>query len=65
MNVTEMKKVLTNGNFDVQGGEIKTVCRACGKHFLVNLGIMAEAMVKHGAADCSSCGTKTLRPVYK
>jgi hypothetical protein len=64
MKVPEMKKILING-FKIRGREIETVCKTCGKQFLVDTGVVARGMIKHGACTCSCCGKKTLIPVHK
>lgn len=65
MKTFEAKEILKNGNFEIKDREIKTHCTGCGKHFFVDIGVMAEGIAKRGACACSSCGTLTLIPVRK
>lgn len=65
MTILEMKKQLKSGKYDIRGNEIKVYCNRCNKHFLVNIGTVAEQMIKHGGCTCSPCGTKTLTPVVE
>lgn len=64
MKIPEMKKILISG-FKTRDTKVEMLCKKCGKHFLLDTGIVACEMIKQGACDCSSCGTKTLIPVHK
>jgi DNA-directed RNA polymerase subunit RPC12/RpoP len=65
MTVTEMKALLRNGNFFSTARETKVKCTKCGKHFMVDTGVVAYEIVKNKACTCSPCGTRTLIPVHK
>ena len=51
--------------YESKGNEIRCRCTECGKTFLVHFGSVRESRQRNQFLTCSSCGTKTLKPVPK
>ena len=61
----KIRKKLTNGTYFIRkphvgSDEIKMQCEKCGKLFWVDMPTAVNGIFKHGACDCSACGTYTL-----